>query len=260
MSYLSENNYYSAIILVLLLGLFFTGAVNHNQQAGSGEVVHNAESAGLFNVPVPGLRFSGLPNVTQKVKSAGFSNGHDKDPFNVVQQKTKAMETQQKNITTALIEPDGNFPNNDRFPVLIYEPEDLDLSEASDFEKIFHRNNWKNSWRNGIFSMHHYHSITHEVLGIYGGEVKVQLGGPNGQTFTLKKGQVVVLPAGVSHKNLGSTPDFACVGAYPGGSDWDMNYGKPEEVDQAHENISGVGLPDQDPLYGEYGPLFDHWE
>ena len=144
--------------------------------------------------------------------------------------------------------------------MLIYEPEGLDLSNARDFERIFHSNDWKNSWRNGIFSIHHYHSITHEVLGIYGGEVNVQLGGPNGQIFTLQKGLVVVLPAGVSHKNLGSTPDFACLGAYPVGSGWDMNYGKPEEVDQALDNISQVGLPDQDPLYGDDGPLFEHWE
>ena len=235
MSYLSRTNFNPAIRLVLLSALFFFGAVNDNRHASSDEVIH-------------------------KIKSAGSFNGYEKDLVNVVQQKKEAMETQQKNITTALIEPDGHFPNNEWFPVIIYETDDLDLSNASDFEKIFHRNNWKNSWRNGIFSMHHYHSITHEVLGIYGGEAKVQLGGPNGQTFTLKKGQVVILPAGVSHKNRGSSPDFACVGAYPGGSGWDMNYGKPEEVDQALENISGVGLPDQDPLYGKDGPLFDHWE
>jgi|GEM_PF-79164 len=260
MSYLSRTNFNPAIRLVLLMVLLFTGAVNRNQQAGSGEVVHKAKSAGLYKVPVSGLRYSVLPAFTHKINSVWFFKGFEKFQFNVVQQKTETMETQQKNITTAVIEPDGNFPNNDRFPVLIYEPEDLDLSDASDFEKIFRRNNWKNSWRNGIFSMHHYHSITHEVLGIYGGEAKVQLGGQNGQTFTLKKGQVVVLPAGVSHKNLGSSPDFACVGAYPGGSDWDMNYGRQEEVDQALDNISQVGLPDQDPLYGQDGPLFEHWE
>ncbi|MGM0530947.1 MAG: hypothetical protein ACQER7_06305 [Bacteroidota bacterium] len=231
----SKINYNPAIGLVLLLGMFFFGAVINNQQINPDEGLH-------------------------KVKSAGSFNGYEEDPFNVVHQKTNAMETQQKQITTALIGRDGNFPNNDRFPVIIYEPDDLDLSGAKDFEKLFQRNNWKNSWRNGIFGMHHYHSITHEVLGIYQGEAKVQLGGPNGQTFTLKKGQAVVLPAGVSHKNLGSSADFACVGAYPGGSDWDMNYGKPEELDQALDNIAQVGIPDQDPLYGADGPLFEHWE
>jgi len=235
MGYFSKTNYYPVIALVVLSAIFFFGAISNNRQSSPDEGLHKANSAGSFNV-------------------------YEKDPINVVQQKAEVMETQQKNITTALIEPDGNFPNNDRFPVLIYEPEDLDLSDASDFEKIFRRNNWRNSWRNGIFSMHHYHSITHEVLGIYGGEAEVQLGGPNGQTFTLKKGQVVILPAGVSHRNLGSSSDFTCVGAYPGGSDWDMNYGEPEELEQALDNISQVGLPDQDPLYGEEGPLFEHWK
>lgn len=36
-----------------------------------------------------------------------------------------------------------------------------------------------------------------------------------------------MIPAGVAHKNLGSTADFGVAGAYPEGQDWDINYGWP---------------------------------
>ena len=170
------------------------------------------------------------------------------------------MKTKEKSLTSILLERDGNYPNNGRFPVIIYESGDLDLAEAKDFEEVFHRNNWKNSWRNGIFDEHHYHSNTHEVLGIYRGEANIRFGGPSGETVLLKHGQVVIIPAGVSHKNLGSTPDVSCVGAYPGGSDWDMNFCEPEELTRALENIGKVGTPDKDPLYGKEGPLFYYWK
>jgi len=98
MGYVSRTNFNPAIRVVVLMGLLFTGAVNRNQQAGSVEFVHKAKSAGFFKVPVPGLRYSGLPAFTHKINSVWFFNGFEKCQFNVVQQKKEAMETQQKNI------------------------------------------------------------------------------------------------------------------------------------------------------------------
>lgn len=164
------------------------------------------------------------------------------------------------NIMVEIIEKNHGFPNNERFPVLVYPPDVLKLSGPESFEVVFKRNNWKNSWRNGIFGVHHFHSITHEALGVYQGEVLVQLGGPGGKKFKLVKGQVVVIPAGVAHKNLESNGNFACVGAYPGGSSWDMKYGDKNELPEVRSNISQVGIPDKDPLYGKGGPIFDYWK
>ena len=59
--------------------------------------------------------------------------------------------------------------------------------------------------------------------------LKFSLGGDGGLTTELGKGDVVVIPAGVAHKNLGSSADFACVGAYPDGRSYDMNYGNEDE-------------------------------
>ena len=92
-------------------------------------------------------------------------------------------------------------------------------------------------------------------MGIYGGTITVQLGGPSGIVIEGQRGEEIIIPAGVAHKNLGSSSDFRCVGAYPPGQSWDMNYGKPGERPKADQNIANIPLPDKDPVYGSDGPL-----
>lgn len=113
---------------------------------------------------------------------------------------------------------DGTYPNNVLPLVLLQEAiqasGDIDPSTV---EKIFYENNWVNSWRNGLYPFHHYHSTAHEALGIYSGWVKAQFGGPGGKIVTVKAGDVVIIPAGVAHKNIDQSADFKVVGAYPVG-------------------------------------------
>lgn len=159
-----------------------------------------------------------------------------------------------------IIEENGNFPNNSKLPLILYrQAAVLNEGDAATIEKIFQQNQWGNSWRNGIYNYHHYHSTAHEVLGIYAGNAKVQLGGPNGLKFDIKAGDIIIIPAGVAHKNLGSSSDFACVGAYPPGQHFDMNYGKDGERPKVDENIKAVGLPNTDPVYGSDGKLMQEW-
>lgn len=164
-------------------------------------------------------------------------------------------------VISRILEDDGTFPNNEKLPLIIYKTaiELKDKDPAATVEKYFHANHWGGSWRNGIYSFHHYHSTAHEVLGIYRGNVKVQFGGPQGFTVDAEAGDVIIIPAGVAHKSLGSSPDFGVVGAYPKGQKWDMNYGNPGERPQADENIIRVPLPETDPVYGNPGPLIELW-
>ena len=164
-------------------------------------------------------------------------------------------------ISTQLIRENGKFPNNPHLPVIIYKnalsEETANLADA--FEKLFKAHKWENAWRNGIYEYHHYHSTAHEVLGVSEGYVVVELGGPNAFKFRLNKGDVVVLPAGVTHKKLESSKDFEVVGAYPKGQDYDLLTGKPGEKETAVVNIGKVPLPKADPVTGEQGGLMDKW-
>jgi len=164
-------------------------------------------------------------------------------------------------VEAHLLKDDGSIPNNARLPLVIYK-DALNLATnepASVIEQLLKANNWGGSWRNGIYSYHLYHSTAHEVLVVYKGEAKVQLGGEQGITLSIKRGDVLMLPAGTGHKNLGATNDFAVVGAYPKGQDWDMCYGKADERPKADENIARVELPEADPIYGTVGPLMERW-
>jgi uncharacterized protein YjlB len=147
-----------------------------------------------------------------------------------------------------------NFPNS-KFPVLLYKgilevPSFFPAKYVSD---LFERNNWSNSWDAGIFDCHHYHSNVHEALGVYGGATSVMLGGEGGVEVRLEKGDVLIIPAGVAHKNMGGEHDIKCIGAYPYGQDYDMNYGKPEEREQAANNLIRTPIPKTDPVRGKEG-------
>ena len=155
----------------------------------------------------------------------------------------------------------GVFPNNARLPLLVYrQPVVLPAHDpAALFEALFAAHHWGNGWRNGIYPFHHYHSTAHEVLGIFRGHATVQFGGEQGVRLAVSSGDVVIIPAGVAHKNLGASRDFGVVGAYPQGQRWDTCYDKPGERPRADHNIARVGMPHGDPVYGMPGLLLTYW-
>lgn len=151
---------------------------------------------------------------------------------------------------------DGRFPNS-RLPLLIYRR--ALPADAGEMGRAFAANGWSNSWRNGIFDYHHFHSIAHEVLGIAAGHVSVAFGGPSGQVLSVEAGDVVVIPAGVGHCSRGQTPDLLVVGAYPGGADYDICRGDRADHARAVAAIARVPLPESDPVAGCEGPLRRLW-
>jgi uncharacterized protein YjlB len=164
-------------------------------------------------------------------------------------------------ILRYLLKDDGVFPNS-ILPLLIYQHalNGASAKDPAEMEKIFESNDWYNSWRNGIYHEHHYHSVTHEVLGVYSGSCDVLFGGERGVLLTVNPGDIIIVPAGVAHKNSGCTENFKCVGAYPSGKSFDMNYGKPGERHETDKNIRKVPPPKADPLYGTEGDLFKYWK
>ena len=164
-------------------------------------------------------------------------------------------------VTEHRFEDDGRIPNNPTLPLLVY-PAALGESgqHPSRCKELLARNGWGGSWVDGVFSYHHYHSTSHEVLCVVGGSARITFGGPEGETVEIRVGDAVVIPAGVGHKNEGSSPDFSVVGAYPRGQEhYDLRTGEEGERPEVLENIRSVPLPDTDPLFGKDGPLTGRW-
>jgi uncharacterized protein YjlB len=155
---------------------------------------------------------------------------------------------------------DGRVPNNPRLPVIVYRQAlETRGDAAASCVGLFDRNGWAGAWKNGVYSHHHYHSSAHEVLGVVAGWVRVRLGGEGGRTVELQAGDVVVIPAGVAHKNESASLDLLVVGAYPRGQTPDMR--DPGAADQAAAvlQIAAVPLPTSDPVHGPLGPLLERW-
>lgn len=156
---------------------------------------------------------------------------------------------------------DGTFPNSP-LPLLFYRK--AIATDAEDpayiFEELFAENDWTNSWRDGVYGFPHYHSTSHEVLGVYSGAAKLRLGGEHGKNVEVHASDVIVIPAGVAHQNIGASDDFGVVGAYPEGREWDLLRGLPGERPKADHNIAALPTPDNDPIYGAKGPLLCIWK
>ena len=157
---------------------------------------------------------------------------------------------------------DGAIPNN-RLPMLYYSA-GLSLfgdpDPAGTIESFFRKNDWGHGlWRNGIYPFVHYHSHTHEVLGVATGKARVRFGGERGKQLDLEPGAIVVLPAGTGHQCLSATADLLVVGGYPPEGTYDLCRGTPAERIRALGRIRRVPRPKTDPLFGATGPLTMLW-
>jgi uncharacterized protein YjlB len=160
-------------------------------------------------------------------------------------------------LETLNFKPTAKVPNS-RFPVLIYRgaiSASAGGSIADALEATFRKHDWLNNWRElGVYDYHHYHSTTHEVLGMARGKITLELGGKGGTIVELAPGDVVVLPAGTSHTRLSNSPDSHMVGGYPDGRDWDLIRDEeisPSELRAAIKLIGSLPIPAADPVTGK---------
>jgi uncharacterized protein YjlB len=161
---------------------------------------------------------------------------------------------------TILLKDDGIIPNHPHWPLILYRGavrQDGRFDPAAVFEELFANNGWGAFWRNGIYDYVHYHSRTHEVLGIARGQGKAKFGGLRGTTVTLKAGDVAILPAGTGHQCLRASDDFLVIGAYPPNGTYD-ECRKSEDRQEALKTIPEVARPPTDPVFG-IGPLLTLW-
>ncbi|MEA2118990.1 cupin [Halovibrio sp. HP20-50] len=151
------------------------------------------------------------------------------------------------------------YPNSP-LPVLVYR-QVLDISNAEEraeaFESTFKHHGWPPAWRYHLYDFDHFHSTAHEALGIFRGQARARLGGPNGQELMLYPGDVLVLPAGVGHASLEADDDFCMVGAYPIGQKPDIERGDPAQLEAAQARVAAVALPEADPIGGSLKTLWE---
>lgn len=157
---------------------------------------------------------------------------------------------------------DGDIPNN-RNPLIVYQgaidPGAGDPAVA--FEELFHANGWGRSWRSVVFPFHHYHSNTHEALGIAHGEVTLRMGGEaGGRTIVARAGDALLIPAGVGHKRVSPTDGLMVVGAYPPGPPYDLLREGAGDKAAIRDRVAAVPLPPTDPIGGKDGPVFQIWK
>lgn len=152
-------------------------------------------------------------------------------------------------------------PNNSACPLLVYRACFAGAREhlAECFERTFRMNAWPPAWRYTIYDYPHYHSTSHEVIGVFRGEAQVRFGDSAGVTLHLVAGDAVVIPAGVSHERRRQAEDFTAVGAYP--EDFfvdELRRSDAARRDEAARRIAGLPIP-PDPLDGDGGFLPKLW-
>ncbi len=155
--------------------------------------------------------------------------------------------------------PSGRVPNS-ALPVLVHRGALPAEAAAADHEALFARHGWTNAWVNGVYPFHHYHSTSHEVLGICGGRATLRLGGEGGREVAVAAGDVLVLPAGTGHRRMAASAEFRVVGAYPDGRDWDLIRAESASEDEVLRAVAAIGrlpVPEKDPATG--GPMSDLW-
>lgn len=157
---------------------------------------------------------------------------------------------------------DGSTPNHPALPLLVFRETGAEKDEnpASWFERRFVAHDWGSPWRWTVYSYHHYHSTNHEVLGVSRGSARLMLGGESGVEINVGPGDALIIPAGVGHKRIAASTDFQVVGAYPGGREPDLIVSGEGDISTARQRIALVPLPKMDPVYGNGGPLIEHWK
>ena len=156
--------------------------------------------------------------------------------------------------------PEGKIPNS-RFPLLVYRNA-IPGGGVDAVISRFRSNGWSNNWSNpGVYTYPHFHSTTHEVLGCAAGwmEFSRAVGEGGWSRVRVSAGDVILMPAGVSHEDVGHSPDNMMCGGYVGGRDWDniqQAYLTEDAYREACKRIMTLPIPDRDPVTGR---AMDAW-
>jgi len=84
-------------------------------------------------------------------------------------------------------------------------------------------------------------------------EFRLSVGDGGSTNVRIEKGDVIVMPAGVSHEMIGQSDHIHMCGGYPDGRDWDdiqEAFLSDEDYKRACKRIMGLPIPERDPATG----------
>jgi uncharacterized protein YjlB len=196
------------------------------------------------------LLFPRSASLTNKTKFTNEAMNEVHRIFGKVEKIPHLLQV-QFDVFRLFMNDDGTFPNNPRYPLLLYKNA-WSGSEREGKRAIARDNQWTSPWAWGVFPYHHYHSKAWELLVCVQGEANVQLGGDTGPTVVIETGDVVFVPPGFAHKQLDEKNGFTLLGSYPkesltAGSSIDTLTGPPTL--EQRNNIVHCPVP-EDPLCG----------
>lgn len=208
----------------------------------------------LSNQPANGMKGKLKPSVFLYFKLHLFTTGE-------ITQKMSITPLSHLRVIRRQIQAWERIPNTSiqAKPLLIYHSafngDALEIS--SHLEKV---GAVDPQWTYSMYPTSHFHSNTHEVLSVVAGEARLCFGhegNPDRYEPVVSKGDIIIIPAGVSHRLLEDLDEqFTMVGSYPPGKVWDMCYGKKGEEDKINK-IGSLEWFSKDPLYGEHGPALE---
>ncbi len=159
---------------------------------------------------------------------------------------------------------DGIVPNSDK-PAVIYRNavhfnDVLEKEAMVQLQKLVSPNGWDISWSDSVYKRVHYHPNTHEVLVCFRSWAILELGGRRfGKEFMIRMGDVVIIPAGVGHRRVESTPNFKVFGLYPTRFTYETYWAYEKFRRSAMGKLKWVPMPPADPVYGKKGHLLRMW-
>ena len=162
-------------------------------------------------------------------------------------------------VETHLFPARDDIPNSSLPLLVLREAVGAEDATAPAMTECFLDHGWQGCWTYTVFDYWHYHADGHEVLGCVGGEAEIGFGGPGGITARMRPGDVVVIPAGVGHRRLSATPDFAVVGAYPPGQSGTILRPGDRELADAQKQIAALAMPPRDPVTGAQPGCLAAW-
>merc|ERR1712232_478484 len=122
------------------------------------------------------------------------------------------MGTEPFPVLRAYLSGDGTFPNNDDFPLIVYQGACANYGRQRGAQTLV-KNGWTRPWAWGGFPYHHYHSTAWEALMCVAGTAQIQFGGPNGPTLDANVGDLILIPPGIAHKQVEATSNFTLLGS-----------------------------------------------